>query len=158
MADLFDALDRRIDITAPPTLEPRLTPDPRPGVITSPFAEPARSTAIAKTVAAAGLANKAAALLEHVKAAGTLGLSDADLAIKMQCTRSTVCSTRNHVRTELWIARRVHGGLGVDVIAWRLASPYERGRNDAHERQLEAAGQRWSPIKPPAPKKPRGPR
>lgn len=149
---LFDALEPKVDMTAPPTLEPRAMPDPRPGVITSPFAEPSRPTAIAKTVAAAGLANKGAELLEHVKAAGSLGLSDADLAIKMQCTRSTVCSARAEVRLQLWLACRVPGGLGVDVWAWRMATADEQLRNDAHERQLKAAGKRWSPIKPPAPK------
>lgn len=150
MPGLFDQPD--IDMKAPPTLAPRRLAVVPP-VITSPFVEPSRPAAMARVTAAGHSADKAARLLAEIKLAGTFGLSDAEACIKLKCGQSSICSARNSIRHRLWFARRVPGGHGVDVIAWRLATDEEERRNVEHERQLTAAGKRWKPIVPPAPEK-----
>lgn len=152
MSGLFDQPE--IDMTAPPTLAPKRL-SALPPVIASPFVEPTRPTAIAKVTAAGHSADKAAKLLAEIKLAGSFGLSDAEACIKLKCGQSSICSARNTIRHHLWFARRVPGGHGVDVIAWRLATADEERRNIEHERQLTAAGKRWKPLVPPAPEKKR---
>lgn len=145
MPGLFDELSKPIDITVSPTLSPRRA---RLDVITSAFPEPERPSEIAKVVREEDHAQKDQQLLEAVRASGSLGLSDGELAIKLRWPRTTVCSTRARVRLQLWIARRVKGEYSHPQKAWRIATPDEQARNEAHERQLNAAGKRWRCLDP----------
>lgn len=149
MAGLFDAPPPTVDMTQPPTLAPRARPRPvMPGVISSPFVEPERPAAIGAVMDAVDDADKDARLLRAVTVAGRFGISDADLSLATGFPLQTICSTRARVRHQLWIARRVIGAYAKAVRAWRIATPEEQARNEAHERQLAAAGQRWAPIDP----------
>ena len=146
MAGLFDLLGQVVDITQPPTLGPPIATSA--GVVSSPFVEPERPAQVGALTAVGDHATKDARMLAAIAASGSMGLSDAELSIKLQWPRTTVCSTRGRIRTRLWIARRVQGGYGVHVLSWRLATLEEQAQNAARERALTAAGRHWSHINP----------